>query len=219
MRRQTNNRSAINQSILTAVGLAWLKVNHKDQQRQQSLLTNYFIAKSITMFKLQFPIRDLDKYAREFTWNEKLEPIIVNEIVPSVRKNGFLSREEFLIVCNWKSPRISKHCKANDEATIRELSRLALATPNERLRIELLTLLNGVQYPVASVFLHFFHRDKYPIIDWRALASLGIKRKDIDYNFDFWFEYVKYCRGLSEKTGKSMRYVDQALWQYAVYIN
>ena len=34
--------------------------------------------------------------------------------------------------------------------------------------------LSGVRWPTASVLLHFGHRDRYPILDYRALEALGV---------------------------------------------
>jgi hypothetical protein len=35
------------------------------------------------------------------------------------------------------------------------------------------------------------------------------------YNFDFWWEYVEFCRELADTNNVSMRTLDQALWQYS----
>ena len=64
------------------------------------------------------------------------------------------------------------------------------------------------------MILHFFHQDKYPIIDYRALYSITMEVPN-QYTFDFWWRYVEYCRDLASRTGLSMRELDQALWQYS----
>jgi hypothetical protein len=171
------------------------------------------------MFNLKFPLKDVDKYSKEYKYNENLETKILNEIKPSVQKKGFLTKEEFLTVCEWKSQRIRKQVNKNDERIIKDISLIAFKTSNEQLRIELFTILSGVNFPVASVFLHFFHKEKYPIIDWRALASLGIPRKKNPvYKFDFWNNYVIFCRNISGKSGKNMREVDKALWAFSKHL-
>jgi hypothetical protein len=73
-----------------------------------------------------------------------------------------------------------------------------------------LTVLEGVQYPVASVILHFCHRDSYPILDYRALWSLGIEAPAC-YTFDFRWACVTTCRELAEATGLSRRALDRGL--------
>jgi hypothetical protein len=84
----------------------------------------------------------------------------------------------------------------------------------ERLQIEVLTLLDGVSWPTASVILHFFHSAPYPIVDFRALWSLKNKVPK-RYGFNFWQKYTSYCRGLSKRAGVSMRTLDRALWQFS----
>lgn len=55
----------------------------------------------------------------------------------------------------------------------------------------------------------------YPIIDYRALWSLGLEQKGAYYTFDDWWTYVESCRDLSEQAGVDMRTFDRALWQYS----
>jgi len=85
-----------------------------------------------------------------------------------------------------KTPRSQRPVASNHADYIEAVTQTALSTPNERLRIEVLLLLSGVRWPTASVILHFCHRDPYPILDYRALWSLGVEAKDIIYYFDLW---------------------------------
>jgi hypothetical protein len=105
--------------------------------------------------------------------------------------------------------------KSNSEEFIKDVTRIALTAPNEKLRIEVLTLLNGVSWPTASVLLHFGYDNLYPILDFRALWSLGIDASRVNYDFDFWWEYTEHCRKLAQQVGVSMRVLDRALWQYS----
>ena len=41
------------------------------------------------MFNLKFPLKDVDKYSKEYKYNENLETKILNEIKPSVQKKDF----------------------------------------------------------------------------------------------------------------------------------
>ena len=68
------------------------------------------------------------------------------------RARGF-SRDEFLAMCRWKSPRAMGKCRRNSAATIRRISRAALATRSEQKRMNLLTSLRGVSVPTASAIL------------------------------------------------------------------
>ena len=95
-----------------------------------------------------------------------------------------------------------------------EVTRTALRTDNERLKIEILTLLTGVSWPTASVILHFCDKKPYPILDYRALWSLRVEAPP-RYDFDFWWAYTRFVRRLAKETKLSMRTIDRALWQYS----
>jgi hypothetical protein len=140
----------------------------------------------------------------------------IEEVVgPAVRGNGYYTRAHFLDLCRWKTPRTQPRCAANDEDFIREVTALALKTKSERLRIEVLTLLDGVSWPTASVLLHFGHLERYPILDFRALWSLSIPEPQGEYKFSFWWDYVQVCREIADKCGVTMRTLDRALWQFS----
>lgn len=130
------------------------------------------------------------------------------------RARGWLTRDELVTLAAWKSTRIKHHAAANDEDFVRDVTGLVLCTSNERLRIESLTLLRGVGWPMGSVILHFCHSDRYPILDFRALWSLGEAVPD-RYDFPFWRRYVEICRSLACRAGVEMRTLDRALWGYS----
>jgi len=163
-----------------------------------------------TKFQLRFPVRDIAYWAERCEDEEKT----ILPIVPAVKRRGFLTKNEFLVVCRWKSPRSQPRCRTNSPEFICEVTKCALSTPAERLRIEALTLMNGVSWPTASVILHFFHPDDYPILDFRALWSLKSAVPQ-PCEFVFWQAYTRHCRKLSKLSGVSMRTVDRALWQFS----
>ena len=55
------------------------------------------------------------------------------------------------------------------------ITRAAFFARSERVRVEVLQVLHGVKFPTASALLHLWHRDPYPIIDFRALWTLGLE--------------------------------------------
>jgi hypothetical protein len=63
-----------------------------------------------------------------------------------------------------------------DEDYVAEITRFAFTTECERARVESLTLLDGVSWPTATVILHLFHSDPYPILDFRSLWSVSINK-------------------------------------------
>lgn len=139
---------------------------------------------------------------------------IEREVAPRVRERGYLTKEDFLAVCAWKSPRSRPRCEENSEELVRAVTEVALSTGCEQLRVESLTLLRGVHWPTASAILHFCHADPYPVLDVRALWSLGVERPP-PYAFDFWHAYTLACRKIARRARVSMRDLDRALWQYS----
>ncbi len=80
--------------------------------------------------------------------------------------------------------------------------------------MELLLPLAGVGWPTASVILHFCDAKPFPILDTRALWSLGL-RKPPAYSLPFWRACVEFTRGLAASAGCDLRTLDRALWQYS----
>ena len=164
-------------------------------------------------FKLRFNKKAISKWAGQYPreYDVELETILA----PQVRKRGYLLKPEFEKFCRWKTPRSQKRVASNPADYIEAITQTALSTPNERLRIEVLLLLDGVSWPTASVILHFCHADPYPILDFRALWSLGVDASIVPYNFEFWWEYTSFCRKLAKEADVSMRELDRALWKYS----
>jgi hypothetical protein len=164
-------------------------------------------------FKLQFDEALIPGFASRYSY--QLEDKIVEEIGPRAKSKGYFTEEDFKALCYWKTPRSQSKVNSNPPGMIEEATRIALSTDYEEIRIGVLTLLHGVSWPTASVVLHFAHTDPYPIIDYRALWSLGIQKRPQFYTFDYWWDYVQICRELAGKHGVSMRDLDRALWQYS----
>ena len=90
----------------------------------------------------------------------------------------------------------------------------ALAAVDEATRFAALLDLEGVGAPTASTLLYFAFPDDYPILDVRALESLGVKPRST-YPVSFWLAYLETCRTLARSSGVSLRTLDKALWQYS----
>jgi hypothetical protein len=74
--------------------------------------------------------------------------------------------------------------------------------------------LDGVGVPTASTLLYCAFPDHYPILDVRALESLGVKPRS-QYPLSFWLGYLDACRELAQQAGVSLRTLDKALWQHS----
>lgn len=166
------------------------------------------------MFALRFSAEAIPHWAAQYQYPGETE--IEYEVAPRIRERGFITHAELVTLCHWKSPRIRTRCGGNSAEFVEAVTQTALTTPNERLRIEVLLLLQGVGWPMASVILHWCHPDPYPILDFRALWSLGIDQPP-HYAFGFWEAYTSHCRQLAARAGVSMRLLDRALWSYSKF--
>lgn len=162
--------------------------------------------------KLRPRIQSLRALAERYAYVLDDDKIV--ESAKQVAVKGFLTKAQLHQVGQWKSPRSAGGMLRNSETFVQEITGFALSASDEMSRIASLTCLAGVGWPTASVMLHFFHPDPYPIIDFRALYSLSTSVPS-QYTFPFWSEYVKCARGLHKKSGLSMRALDKALWQYS----
>ncbi|MHB8459267.1 MAG: DUF429 domain-containing protein [Candidatus Limnocylindrales bacterium] len=169
-------------------------------------------APNVPTFQLRFPLAEVPFWAARYS---SADDSAVEAIGKAARRRGWYTRDEFLVVTRWKTQRTKSRCEKNDEASVEATTRLALSTPDERLRIKALTRLHGVQFPTASVLLHLGHRELYPIIAYRALWSLRVEAPPSYYSFGFWSAYTQACRLLAAEAGVWMRTLDRALWQYA----
>jgi hypothetical protein len=162
---------------------------------------------------LRFELSDIPHWASRYSYQDdsKIEEVIG----PRSKAQGYLTGEDFRELCGWKSARPKKHCLLNNEADVRGVTAVALSTSDEQLRIGVLTALRGVEMRTASAILHFVGSDRYPILDVRALWSLGVEEPPNWYGFNLWWSYTEFCRGLADKAGVSMRMLDRALWQYS----
>jgi len=167
---------------------------------------------AVPEFRLRFPVGDVPRWAAAYPSIDDLE---IEAVGRRARMRGRYTRDEFLAVTRWKTKRSMSRCARNGAALVEETTAAALRASDERLRIGTLTLLEGVSMPTASVLLHLAHKDPYPIIDYRALWSLGIETPPPSYSFEFWQAYTRTCRSLAKQAGVSMRILDRALWQFS----
>ncbi len=155
------------------------------------------------------------KYAKRYDANAKLADVFVEKKTKAVlQKQRFIKQQELVEIGIWKSPRQKRRYATNDDLTVRELTKFSFSAKSERAKMGALLALNGVSYPVASVILHFAFPNQYPILDFRALWSLGWKQPS-SYNFNFWQKYCNEIRKISKKLNLPLRVIDKALWQYS----
>jgi len=162
----------------------------------------------------RFALHDLRALAARYSYRDETAAI---EAGQRALIAGFYTREDLLAVCGWKSRRtrpLWSH-PSNSDRVVREVTRVALSTEVEQLKIAALLALRGVNWPTASVLLHFGTSSRYPILDYRALWSMGNEKPPASYTFEYWWAYTEACRRLAAEAGVTMREFDRALWQYS----
>lgn len=136
------------------------------------------------------------------------------ELKEWLKNHRYLDKEQFIRLGKWKSRRSIKHYESNSDSLVREITKFSFSVKNEEARVKILFVLKGISWPVASTILHFAFPDKYPIMDFRALWSLGLEQPK-SYNFNFWQSYCEKIREVAKSVNEDIRTVDKALWQYS----
>jgi len=163
------------------------------------------------LFELQFSAEEITALADRFPDTDDRRTLLVGA---AVRARGHYTRDEFIEVCAWKTPRSRPRVASNSEAAVIEATGRALASTDESTRFAAMLELHGVGAPTASTLLYVAFPDDYPILDIRALDSLGVKARST-YPISFWLEYLEACRALARRSGVSIRTLDKALWQFS----
>ena len=168
-------------------------------------------ARPAPSFELQFPIEQVSALAARFPVMDDARGLVLGA---AVLARGHYTRAEFIEVCAWKTVRSRPKVAANSEPAVVDATSRALSAVDEATRISALLELAGVGVPTASTLLYFVYPDDYPILDVRALESLGVKPRS-GYPVGFWLAYLSACRALARRAGVSIRTLDKALWQHS----
>ena len=133
-----------------------------------------------------------------------------------IQEKGTISRETFIRILNWKSPRVKGIVRLNEFSAYKEGFRAAYgAEENEKLKT--LLQLHGIGAPVGSTILHFIYPSSFPIIDIRTAETLHyagrIESKSTDFSHYASFR-SEMLRILRDNPGFSLRDIDRALFAY-----
>lgn len=164
-------------------------------------------------FRLRPPASEIRSWSRRYRYADTSS---LQALGREAVARGWYTRHGLLEVARWKTRgRSVSRCEKNTDALVRRATAAALSSTQERERIEFLVELAGVGYPTASVLLHFAFPDRYPILDVRALWSLGQSGEPRAYSFGYWWSYVEACRSIAAAAHVSIRTLDRALWAYS----
>jgi hypothetical protein len=133
-----------------------------------------------------------------------------------IREKGTISKQTFIRILNWKSPRV-KGIVRLDEFGVYEKGISGAYSAEEIEKLKKLILLHGIGTPVGSTILHFIYPNTFPIIDIRTAETLyyacRIKSKSTDFSHyaSFRSEMLKIAK---ENPRFTLREVDRALSAY-----
>ena len=155
---------------------------------------------------------------RELVHKDEDETAALIRELRHVKKERQFTRDEFLRMTHWKSPRSIRQCRRNRASTIRRVSRAVFRTRSERDRLALLTSLRGVGVPTASAILMLSDPKRYGVIDirvWQMLYRLNSVRKKpsgVGFNFSDWFHYLTKLRYHAKEFRTSVRMIEWTLF-------
>lgn len=134
------------------------------------------------------------------------------------KSRGYLTRGEFLAVCNWKSPRARRHFERNSHHNIRRATQVAFGSRSERVRFDALTVLAGVSTPMASAILTLTDPRRYGVIDirvWQMLFRLGsvsTRPSGIGFQFNHWHRLLVVLRSHASRLAVDVRAIERTLF-------
>ncbi|MGZ4344790.1 MAG: hypothetical protein ACXVWJ_22115 [Solirubrobacteraceae bacterium] len=162
-------------------------------------------------FELQFPASEINALAARYDYADDRELLALGA---AARARGYYTRRELTEVCAWKTPRSRSLVASNARHAVTSRTRRSLTATDESERITPLLGLHCVGVPTASTLLYAAFSSDYPILDVRALESLGARSRST-YPVSFWLRHLDACRELARVHGVSVRTLDKALWQHS----
>ncbi|MFN8105734.1 MAG: hypothetical protein U0U69_14855 [Acidimicrobiia bacterium] len=144
----------------------------------------------------------------------ELELRLFDEIGPRIRADGHATKADLDDVCRWRAQRASGFVARNDPAEVVEITRLAFAPGvTDRVRLKLLTLLDGISERTASILLAMWGPDRYAAWDESGAGVLVAAGRVGDASLPVnWTAYLDAVRSLADGAAMSLRDAERALF-------
>ncbi|WP_417260816.1 hypothetical protein [Celeribacter sp.] len=165
---------------------------------------------------MEFTIKEI--ICRTPYLEDKKTQILLEEF-HDLKKIGYYNKKQALKVLKWKSPRPTRYYELNTEEDFINITSTAFKQHNEKLKIHILTALEGVNYPSASALLMFYDQ-KYPVLDirvWRQLYRLGSVNsnpKGKNFTLNQWSKYLEVINILSKEFKINQRQIEKQIFDY-----
>lgn len=166
-------------------------------------------------FVLQFDVSEIPRLAARYVVDDQGAD---DKALRAGREisSGNYSRDNLQVIFHWKTGgRGISRLRRNTDEEIADALQLAVRAAADRSAVAVLCGLNGVEVPVASAILTAINPERFTIIDFRALESLGITDRQAYYTIDFFIDYLRFCRRLANECRVGLRTLDRALWHWS----
>lgn len=152
--------------------------------------------------------------AYETTVVSDLERRLYGEIGPRLQAEGHAVKDDLDDTCRWRAQRASGFVARNDPAEVVEITRLAFsAGVTDRVRLKLLTLLDGMAERTASILLSMWAPERFVPWDEAAagvLVTAGLlEDATLPAN---WPAYLAAVAELASTAAMTPREVEKALY-------
>ena len=172
---------------------------------------------------MQFPFTKQDEilywanlYTKDQKPERKRQEEDVIKIKCSVEDKGYLTKCELMEMGGWKDRFARSNIKNGSSSEhIEAVTCDAFRLGDDWEKLEKLTDIVGVGESIASVILHLYDQERYPILDRHALWSLTIDHTKVEYDEPFWKKYVNFCQAKVNCHGVCMRTLDRALYKFS----
>ena len=146
-----------------------------------------------------------------------LEDRLFGSLAERVRARGCVSKDDLPDVVRWRALRTSGFVARNDPEEVSEISRLAfLEAEGDRVKLKVLTLLDGVSERAAATLLAMWDPQRYAPWDERAASLLREAARLGDGDLPgIWPDYLTALRDLAGEAGLGLRHTEKAVFVLA----
>lgn len=155
-----------------------------------------------------------EKYMSELDEESRIEEEKIIGLKTGIQKRGYLTKKELHGVARWKSKRTSYLTLENTASSIKSCTEKAFKFTNDWEKLKTLTQLRGIGYLTASVILHLYDKQEYPILDKHTIWASGWDYK-LRISSGFWNAYIYFSRTPTQYRNISIRTLDRALCYYS----
>jgi len=147
---------------------------------------------------------------------------VEEELRVKFQKNKYMTKDDLKRIVKWKfqgklegrQKRILKLLENVDGKFIKKISRLAFETKNDKDRIKLFCIIEGIGPAVASVILTFYDPKNYGVFDIHTWDELfGERPKDLFSNINHLLHFFVKLGEISHEVDLPCRDIEKSLFK------